>query len=142
MAVSGHWYDKAPKDVFTGSTSVNWASDTIKVALLTNSYTPDRANDHVWSDISTNEVSGTGYTAGGATLTTPTTAEVSHVLSLKGDDSVWTVSTITARYAAIYDTSLSNRLLGYVDFGIDVTSTAGTFTVAWPSGVLLTITKS
>lgn len=141
MSVSAHWYDKAIQDCLTGA-GISWTADTIKVALLTSSYTPNQATDHVWSDISANEVSGTGYTAGGATLTTPTQGVTSHVLKLTGDNSAWTSSTITARYAAIYDTSVSNKLLGYVDFGGNVASTAATFTIAWDAGGIFTITMS
>lgn len=141
MSVSAHWFDKAMQDAFTGA-GINWTSDAIKVALLTSSWTPDRAANHVFSDISANEVSGAGYTSGGATLASATQGLSSHVLKLDGDDTSWTSSTITARYAAIYDTSVSNKLLGYVDFGSDVTSTAATFTIAWDSAGIFTITLS
>ncbi len=141
MSVTAHWYDKAMQDAFTGA-GINWTSDTIKVALLTSSYTPNQATDHVWSDISANEVSGTGYTAGGATLGSAAQSVTSHILSLAGANTAWATSTITARYAAIYDTSVSNKLLGYVNFGADVSSAGATFTIAWSSGNLLQVTMS
>jgi|ERR1700733_1317548 len=59
-------YTKAKNSVLNGS--FNFASDTLKFMLLTSSYTPSQDNDGVYSDISANEVSGTGYTAGGVTL--------------------------------------------------------------------------
>lgn len=141
MSVTAHWYDNAIKDALNNSAAF-WTSDTIKVALLTSSYTPNQGTDHVWSDISTNEVSGTGYTAGGATLTSPTIALATHVVTLSGANTSWTTSTITARYAAIYDTTLSNKLLGYVDFGGNVSSTGATFTIAWSGSGIFTITMS
>ena len=141
MAVTAHIYDKAIQDLINAS-GITWTSDTIKVALLTSSYTPNQGTDHVWADISANEVSGTGYTAGGATLTSPTQSVTAHVLTLGGATVSWAASTITARYAAIYDTSVSNKLIGYVDFGANVSSTAATFTITWSGSGIFTITMS
>ena len=92
--------------------------------------------------------SGTGYTAGGATLGSPTLTYTAgtNVLKLSGDNVSWAASTITARYAIIYDSSPgtagTNPLLCYVDFGGNVTSTAGTFTITWAAGGIATITAS
>lgn len=141
MSVTGHFYDKAVQDLISGS-GWNWTADTIKVALLTSSYTPSQGSDHVWSDISANEVSGTGYSAGGATLASAAQSVTSHVLTLSGANVSWTGSTITARYAAIYDTSTSNKLIGYVDFGGNVSSSSATFTITWAGSGILTITMS
>ena len=52
-----------------GSAAIAWASDTIKVALTTVTYSPAQDTDDFFNDV-TNEVTGTGYTAGGATLGT------------------------------------------------------------------------
>lgn len=141
MSVTAHWYDKALEDAFNNS-PVFWTSDTIKVALLTSSYTPAQGTDHVWSDISANEVVGAGYTTGGATLGSKTEGLAAHVLKLTGANTSWASATITARYAAIYDTTVSNKLLGYVNFGADVVSTNGTFQITWDAAGILTITAS
>ena len=59
------FYDNAKKNLWNGT--VDLAADTIKVALVTSSYSPSLTADEFFDDV-TNEVTGTGYTAGGATL--------------------------------------------------------------------------
>ena len=143
MAVTGFFYGNAFLNAF--DKKIDFNSDTIKVALCTSTYTPNQDTHDFFNDI-TNEVSGTGYTAGGATLGTPTLTYTggTNVLKLDGDDVSWTTSTITARYAIIYDstpgTAATNPLLAYVDFGADVTSTAGTFSIVWDAAGIATVT--
>lgn len=116
-------------------------SDTFKCALLTSSYTPD-ATDEVFADLS-GEVSGTGYTAGGATLTGVTWATSGTTCVLDATDPQWTGATITARYAAIYKSgtanSLTNPLVCILDFGADKGVTGGTFTVQFDAGGILVL---
>jgi hypothetical protein len=145
MAVSAKFYGNAFVSAF--NKKIDFDSDTIKVALCTSSYTPDQDAHDFFNDI-TNEVTGTGYTAGGATLTSAsiTYTGASNVLKLDGDDTSWASSTITARYAIIYDatpgTAATNPLIAYVDFGADVTSTAGTFTISWDAAGIASVTVS
>ena len=121
-------------------------ADTIKVALVTSSYTPDQDADNYWDDVVANEVTGTGYTADGATLTTPTFGYTTgtNVWKFDGDDVSWATSTITARYAVIYDstpgTDATNPLIAYVDFGTNQSSSAGTFSVQWSANGIFTLT--
>ena len=73
MAVTAYRYAKAQANLLGGESSgdsfaVDYLSDTLKIGLLADTYTPNRFTDEVWSDISTHEISGTGYTTGGATL--------------------------------------------------------------------------
>jgi hypothetical protein len=126
---------------------VDWDSDTIKVALLTSSYTPDQDAHDYFNDVSSAEVTGaTGYTAGGATLASKTITYDSgtNVLVLDAADTTWASSTITARYAVVYDASggnaASNALIGYVDFGSDQSSSNGNFTITWDSTGIVRIT--
>lgn len=125
---------------------VDWDSDTIKVALVSSSYTPNQDSHDYWDDVVANEVSGTGYTAGGQTLTSKTITydSSSNVIVLDAADSVWASSTITARYAVIYDDSGATNalkvLVGYVDFGSDQSSTSGNFTVTWDATGIARIT--
>ncbi len=113
------------------------------MALATSSYTPNQNTHDYFNDI-TNEVTGTGYTAGGATLGTKTVTQSTTTHTFDAADTVWTTSTITARYAIIYDstpgTAATNPLIAYVDFGADVSSTAGDFTIAWNASGIFTIT--
>ena len=123
---------------------VDWDTDTIKVALTTSSYTPNQDTHDYYNDV-TNEVSGTGYTAGGATLASKTNTYDSgtNVITLDAADVTWSSSTITARYAVIYadtGTSSTSPLIGYVDFGSDQSSSAGNFTITWDSTGIVKIT--
>lgn len=141
MTVTAKWYGNAFLSAFNKELDFN--SDTIKCALVTSSYTPDQDVHQYFADI-TNEVTGTGYTAGGATVSSPslTYTGSSNTLKLDGGDVSWTSSTITARYAVVYDsTPASNKpLLVYVDFGADVSSSSGTFTITWDSSGIATVT--
>jgi hypothetical protein len=145
MAVSAKWYGNAFLSML--NKEIDWASDVIKVALCTNAYTPSQ-DDHNYFDDITNEVSATGYTAGGATLGTPTIGYTgaTNVVKLSGDNVSWANSTITARYAIVYDSSPgtagTNPLIGYVDFGADVSTTNGTFAITWDAAGILTITPA
>ena len=109
-------------------------SSTFKVALFTSSATLG-ASTTAYS--TTNEVSGTGYTAGGNTLTVvaPTTSGTTAFLDFA--DTTWSTATITARGALIYNSSAAagtaGRAVAVLDFGGDKTSTAGDFTVQFPA---------
>lgn len=183
-----------------GNAAVDWLSDTIKCMLTTSTYTPN-LDTHIYKSSITNEVTGTGYSAGGATIgsaaitftaanswattwatntayvvndivrptagnghlyvcivagtshasTQPTWPTVARqtvtdntvtwaeigggVAAFDAADASWASSTITARYAVVYDSSPSTDatrpLIGLLDFGSDVSSTASTFTVVW-----------
>jgi hypothetical protein len=124
---------------------VDFDSDTIKVALLTSSYTPNQDTHDYFNDVSTYEVTGTGYTQGGITLASKTATYDSgtNVIVLDAADVTWSSSTITARYAVVYDstgTSSTSALIGYVDFGSDQSSTNGNFTITWDSTGIVRIT--
>tara|TARA_R110000868_G_scaffold193153_4_gene437853 strand:+ start:225 stop:689 length:465 start_codon:yes stop_codon:yes gene_type:complete len=110
---------------------------THKVALYTNAMTTaDLTTDtayNVGAWATANEVTGTGYTAGGYTLAnttfTHTTAGV--VVWDNTVDPNWTTATITARGALYYADALAgNNAIVAQTFGADITSTAGTFTIA------------
>jgi hypothetical protein len=105
-------------------------ADTYKLALFTSAATLG-ATTTAYS--TTNEVSGTGYTAGGATLTGLSTGLASGTAYLTFSDPSWASSTITARGCLIYNASKGNKAVAVFDFGADVTSTNGTFTVDLPA---------
>ena len=110
--------------------SINLETDTIRVALMTSSYTEDKDTN---TFDNTNEVSGTGYTAGGATLanSTVTQDDTNDRAIWDADDVQWTSSTITARYAVVYDVTASDTILLVVDFGSDESSSDDSFTIQW-----------
>lgn len=106
-------------------------SQTYKIALFTSSATLG-ASTTAYSV--TNEVSGTGYTAGGASLTVvaPTTSGTTAFLDFS--DVTFSNATITARGALIYsDSAAGDPAVAVLDFGSDKTSTAGDFTIQFPA---------
>lgn len=124
---------------------IDWDTDTIKVALVTSSYTPNQDTHDYWDDVSANEASGTGYTTGGATLASKTLTQDSGTNKQTFDaaDVSWTTSTVTARYAVIYVSTGSgstSALIGYVDFGSNQSSSAGTFQITWNASGIFTAT--
>lgn len=151
MAVQALWYGKAIGNLLGGETAgetraVDILSDTIKVALLVNTYTFDQHNHKFYSDISANEVaSGGGYTTGGATLGSKTWVYSSalKLWTFDAADATWAASTITARYGVVYDDTpvgAGNKiLLTIVDFGQDQSTAGGTFTIQWASAGIFTI---
>lgn len=104
--------------------------DVFKIALYTSSATLSAATT---AYSATNEATGTGYSAGGNTLTnvTPTTSGTTAYCDFA--DSTWSTSTITARGAEIYNSTDSNRTVCVLDFGADKSSTAGDFTIVFPT---------
>jgi len=134
-------YNSAKRDLMNGSIDLD--TDTIKIMLVTSSYTPNIDTHTKRSDI-TNEVSGTGYSAGGATLANKTvTADNTNDRGVfDADDPSWSSSSITARGAVLYKSrggaSSADELICYIDFSSDITSTASTFSVLFnASGILL-----
>ena len=105
-------------------------TDTIKIALFTSSASLD-ASTTAYS--STNEVSGTGYTAGGNTLSGATISLSGSTAIVDFTDTTWSSATITARGALIYNSSKSDKAIAVLDFGSDKSSTNGDFTVVFPA---------
>jgi hypothetical protein len=108
-------------------------SVTVKCALVTASYTANK--DHDFFDDITNEVSGSGYTAGGDTITvTVTDDDANDRVDIVLGEAQWTTATITARGAVYYvDTggaASTDWLIAHVDFGSDRSSSSGTFTLS------------
>jgi hypothetical protein len=123
-------YNSAVDDMARGA--IDFDTDTFKVMLVTSSYTPDK-DTHDKRDDVTNEVSGTGYTAGGVTSVCTVTKDTANDrVTLSFAAVSWASSTITARGAVIYKstgTASNDNLVAYNDFGSDVASASGTFTV-------------
>lgn len=105
-------------------------ADTFKIALFTSSATLD-ATTTAYSV--TNEVSGTGYTAGGNTLTAVAPTSSSTTAYTDFNDTTWSTATITANGALIYNSTQSDKAVAVLAFGGDKTSTAGDFTIVFPT---------
>jgi len=117
-----------------GTTTTTGTGNTFKIALFTSSATMSASTT---AYATTNEVSGTGYTAGGNTLTNvdPTTSGTTALTDFA--DTTWSSASITARGALIYNSSTTagtaNRAVAILDFGADKTSTSGDFTIQFPA---------
>ena len=115
---------------FTASTG-----DTFKLAMYTNSASFDASTT---AYTTSNEISGTGYSAGGGTLTnvTPTTSGTTALTDFA--DLTFSSSTLTARGALIYNTTTgagtgTTDTVVVLDFGSDKSSSAGDFTIVFPT---------
>lgn len=126
--------------------SFNLQTDTIKAVLVTAalSFNPDTHN--FYSDISANEIAGTGgYTTGGKALANKavTANNATDTGVWDADDVIWTAATITARGVVfIKDTGAAgtSRIIRYVDFGADKTSSGGDFTLQFAAaGIINTV---
>ncbi len=109
----------------------NSGGSTFKLALYTNSASFTASTT---AYTATNEVSGSGYSAAGNTLTRvdPSTSGTTALTDFA--DSAWTSSTITARGALLYnDTASGDPTCLVLDFGADKSSSSGTFTVQFPT---------
>tara|TARA_R110000765_G_scaffold251288_1_gene352695 strand:+ start:258 stop:704 length:447 start_codon:yes stop_codon:yes gene_type:complete len=105
-------------------------ADTMKIALYTSAATLD-ATTTAYS--ATNETSGTGYVAGGNTLTTVAPTSSGTTAFTDFADTTWTTSTVTARGALIYNDTQADKAVAVLDFGSDKSSSAGDFTIVFPT---------
>ena len=112
---------------FTASTG-----NTFKIALFTSSATLG-AGTTAYAATGMNEMSGTGYTAGGKALTSVTPSLDSTTACCDFDDISWTSATFTANACLIYNTNSSNKAVCAVAFGGDKSVSSGTFTIQFPA---------
>jgi hypothetical protein len=118
----------------TARGNIDFDSNTFKAMLVTSSYTPNK-DSHDKRDDVTNEATGTGYTAGGETSTVTVTKDnTNDKVTIQFGAVSWSSSTITARGCVYYKSrggaSSADELVAYNDFGSDVSSSGGTFSVA------------
>ena len=113
----------------------NSGGDTFKLALYTSSATMGAATT---AYATTNQVTGTNYTAGGASLTRvdPTSSGTTGFTDFA--DLTFSDATVTARACLIYNSSDSNKSVAAIDFGGDKTSTSGDFTIVFPAAAAST----
>lgn len=110
---------------------IHSSEDNYKIALFTDAATLD-ASTTAYS--STNEVAnGNGYATGGINLSGFSAGLSSSTAYVTFSDAQWTTATITARGCLIYNSSKDNRAVAVCDFGANVSSTNGTFTLDFPA---------
>ena len=106
------------------------AADTLKIALYTSSATLGASTT---AFTTTNEISGTGYTTGGETLTNTTVSTSGTTAFFDADDPTWTSASFTARGALIYNSTNGNKAIAVLNFGGDFTVSSGTFRIVFPA---------
>jgi hypothetical protein len=117
---------------------IDLEADTIKVMLLNNSHA-FTATHNQKSEIVANEITGTGYTAGGAALANKAVTQAA-TSKWDADDTAWTSASFTAYHAVIFDDTLTNDdLICSIDFGAAKTVSAGTFTIQWHTDGIITL---
>lgn len=144
MAVTASLYGKFLQHLLKGDIDAD--TQTFKVMLTTSTYVPN-IDTHEFRSSVTNEVTGTGYTAGGKTLTGVTTSydATGNRGLLDAADVVWTTATFTVRYAVIYvsiGTAATDILVGWIDFGADQSPSSSDFTIVWNSAGIAAITAA
>jgi len=132
-------------ELASGTHNFSSGGDTFKIALYTaNPYTTSST-----AFTSTDEVSSAGssnYPAGGKALTSQTVTATTATTAIDFADTTFASATFTAAFAAIYNTSASNKLCVVLDFGGNKTATNGTFTISYPdpstpSNAIISITS-
>ena len=130
-------YDSFLKKLFTQADAIDFddAGTTLKVMIATASYTPNRAT-HDFKDDATNEVTGTGYTAGGNAVANKTVTVAANVVTVDADDpATWAENAAgfsNGRIAVLYKdtgTAGTSPLIAYHDFTVDKGNVGGDLTV-------------
>lgn len=130
--MSGHTYTTSFVDEMLDAIH-DFGTDSFKMALYSDSVTLGRATT---AYTATGEISGSGYTAGGAAMTVttgyPQAAPSGNGQVVRFDDVEWPSSSLTARQCLIYNTSKADRSVLVLDFGRDRTSVGATLAVRFP----------
>ena len=133
------FYDNGKKNLWNGA--VNLATGPVKCMLVDNTYAPGATSTHEFKSDVTGEITGTGYTAGGMTLSglSVTADTTNHRGKFTAANPVWSSATFTAYGAVLYKdsgTAATSQLIGYLDFGGAKSCSGGSFTIQWdPAGI-------
>ena len=138
-------YDATAKTLMGGG---DMTTNTIKLALVNSSYTPNSDTDVNWANASTNEITGggtTGYTTGGYTLLSPVLTEITKGYKFTSANPTWTAGADTLgawRYGVLYISGtvegVTNPLLGYflgdsAPADVPATTSTNTLTITCPA---------
>ena len=131
MAITSAICNSFKQEILVGTHNLTASTgDTFKLALFTSSASLG-AGTTAYS--TSNEVSGTGYSAGGATLTSVTPVLDSSTAVCDFDDVSFTSASFTANGRLIYNSSQSDKAVAVIAFGGDKTVSSGTFTIQFPT---------
>lgn len=128
---------------YLGDGTIDMDADAFKIMLLTDTHTPDQT-DAGYADVSAEEVSsGNGYTTGGESLTSVVWDRTGGTVKFDAADAQWTSATFTARYAIIYDDSVTtptaDPLVCLIDFTANKQVSSGTFTIEFNASGIMTL---
>jgi len=129
MAITQTWTTSFKRQVLLGEHDLD--TDVLKIALYTSSAVlgPDTT-----AYTTVGETSGSGYTAGGITLTNVTVNSGNGIAYVDFDNPTWAGASFTARGALIYNSSKSNKSMFVLDFGANQTAVNETFMLDLPAG--------
>jgi len=130
MAITQAMCTSFKEDLLNKEQDLGNGADTIKIALYTSSASLDSTTT---AYTTSNEVTGTGYTAGGVTLTNQVVATSGTTAYFDADDPEWTAASFTTAGALIYNSTASNKAIAVLSFGGDFTVTSGTFRIVFPA---------
>ena len=130
MAITSAICSSFKQQILVEGHNLTGGADSIKLALYTSSATLG-AGTTVY--VTTGQATGTNYSAGGNALTNVTPALSGTTAVCDFADLTFGTATVTARGCLLYNTTNGNKALCAIDFGGDKTSTAGDFTVVFPS---------
>ena len=130
MAITSAICTSFKQEILVEGHNLTNGADSIKLALYTSSATLGAGTT---AFVTTGQATGTNYSSGGSALTnvTPTTSVTTAIVDFA--DLTFSTATVTARGCLLYNTTNSNKAICAIDFGGDKTSTAGDFTVVFPS---------
>lgn len=116
----------------------------VKVLMVTDTETPDFNADNFRDDVTANEVSGTGYSAGGVAITATELTVATGVLTYDAADASWTSSTITSAMAAVGyfargGADTADELVFLSDFVTAASTSNGTFLIQWNASGIFTV---
>ena len=130
MAITSAICTSFKQEILVEGHNLTNGADSIKLALYTSAATLGAGTT---AFVTTGQATGTNYSSGGSALTnvTPTTSGTTAIVDFA--DLTFSTATVTARGCLLYNTTNSNKAICAIDFGGDKTSTAGDFTVVFPS---------
>ena len=132
MAITQAMCTSFKEDLLQKEQNLETGGDTIKIALFTSSANLDSTTTTYTGQ--TGEVSGSGYTAGGVTLTNQVVATSGTTAYFDADDPEWTTASFTTAGALIYNDTLAGKnAIAVLSFGGDFTVTSGTFRIVFPA---------
>lgn len=136
MSATAGVCDQFKSDLLHGN--VNLTSDTFKVALYV-AASASLAPSSTTAYTTTGEISGTGYTAGGVTMSGVTITQSGDTFEINWSNPSWSSATITADTALIYDSTNTNSAVAILTF-TSTSSSSGTWTLQFPGTGIITTT--